>query len=62
MTPSKKDLKANKPLWVRALITALFIVLGIVIAFPIFSITYYSMVRTSGLPPLTGPFKELESG
>ena len=37
----------RKPLWKRTLLPAVFIGIGIVIAFPLFSITYYTMVRTS---------------
>jgi nitrate/TMAO reductase-like tetraheme cytochrome c subunit len=37
----------DKPFWKRAMNPAIFIIAGIIIAFPIFSITYYTMVRTS---------------
>ena len=41
----------KRPLWLRVLIKgwkpALFLALGLLIAFPVFSITYYTMVRTS---------------
>jgi len=36
-----------KPFWKRAVKPAALIILGIIIAFPIFSISYYTMVRTS---------------
>ena len=39
--------KRKKPAWRKILLPSIFIVLGIVIAFPIFSISYYTMVRTS---------------
>ena len=38
---------AKKPFWKRAIKPAIFIVIGIFIALPLFSITYYTMVRTS---------------
>ncbi|PIP37617.1 MAG: cytochrome C [Desulfobacterales bacterium CG23_combo_of_CG06-09_8_20_14_all_52_9] len=37
----------RKPLWKRGILPVLFIGIGIIIAFPLFSITYYTMVRTS---------------
>jgi len=37
----------RKPLWKRGILPILFIGIGIIIAFPLFSITYYTMVRTS---------------
>ena len=36
-----------KPFWKKAIKPAVLIIIGIIIAFPIFSITYYTMVRTS---------------
>jgi cytochrome c-type protein NapC/trimethylamine-N-oxide reductase cytochrome c-type subunit TorC len=36
-----------KPFWKKAIKPAALIILGIIIAFPVFSITYYTMVRTS---------------
>lgn len=44
---SRDSSGANKPLWKRAIKPAIFIAIGILIAFPLFSITYYTMVRTS---------------
>jgi cytochrome c-type protein NapC/trimethylamine-N-oxide reductase cytochrome c-type subunit TorC len=41
------SLTAKKPFWKRAIKPAIFIVIGILIALPLFSITYYTMVRTS---------------
>lgn len=38
---------AKKPFWKRAIKPAIFIVIGILVALPLFSITYYTMVRTS---------------
>jgi cytochrome c-type protein NapC/trimethylamine-N-oxide reductase cytochrome c-type subunit TorC len=38
---------AKKPFWKRVIKPAIFIVIGIFIALPLFSITYYTMVRTS---------------
>jgi cytochrome c nitrite reductase small subunit len=37
----------KKPFWKRTIKPAIFIVIGIFIALPLFSITYYTMVRTS---------------
>ena len=36
-----------KPFWKKAIKPAVLIIIGIIIAFPLFSITYYTMVRTS---------------
>jgi cytochrome c-type protein NapC/trimethylamine-N-oxide reductase cytochrome c-type subunit TorC len=38
---------AKTPLWRRSVKPFIFIAIGVIIAFPIFSITYYTMVRTS---------------
>ena len=38
---------AKKPFWKRAIKPAIFIALGILIAFPLFSMSYFTMVRTS---------------
>jgi len=38
---------AKKPFWKRAMKPAIFIALGILIAFPLFSMSYFTMVRTS---------------
>ena len=38
---------AKKPFWKRAIKPAVFIAIGIIIAFPLFSISYFTMVRTS---------------
>jgi cytochrome c-type protein NapC/trimethylamine-N-oxide reductase cytochrome c-type subunit TorC len=38
---------AKKPFWNRAIKPAVFIVVGILIAFPLFSMSYFTMVRTS---------------
>ncbi len=37
----------KKPFWKKAIKPAIFIALGILIAFPLFSISYFTMVRTS---------------
>ncbi len=37
----------KKPLWRRLILPAVFIGLGLILSFPVFSITYYTMVRTS---------------
>ncbi len=37
----------KKPLWKKAVKPAILITLGILIAFPLFSMSYYTMVRTS---------------
>jgi nitrate/TMAO reductase-like tetraheme cytochrome c subunit len=47
MKASKNAPATRKPTWRRLLKPALFITLGIIVAFPIFSISYYTMVRTS---------------
>jgi cytochrome c-type protein NapC/trimethylamine-N-oxide reductase cytochrome c-type subunit TorC len=39
--------KIKKPFWKIAIKPAIFVALGILIAFPLFSISYYTMVRTS---------------
>jgi cytochrome c nitrite reductase small subunit len=39
--------QTKKPAWRRAIRPVVFIVIGIVIAFPLFSMSYYTMVRTS---------------
>ena len=38
---------SNKSFWKRLIKPAIFIIIGIIIAFPLFSIGYYTMVRTS---------------
>ena len=38
---------AEKPFWKRAMKPAILIALGILIAFPLFSMSYFTMVRTS---------------
>jgi nitrate/TMAO reductase-like tetraheme cytochrome c subunit len=43
----KGNSAAKKPFWKRAIKPAFLISVGILIAFPLFSITYYTMVRTS---------------
>jgi len=46
-----KDLRGTtgnkKPFWKRMIRPVLYVALGIIIAFPLFSISYYTMVRTS---------------
>ncbi|NNL42844.1 MAG: cytochrome C [Desulfobacterales bacterium] len=37
----------KKPFWKKAIKPAILIILGILIAFPLFSMSYYTMVRTS---------------
>lgn len=37
----------KKPDWKKVVMPAVFIVVGIVISFPIFSVSYYTMIRTS---------------
>ncbi|MBT8357133.1 MAG: NapC/NirT family cytochrome c [Deltaproteobacteria bacterium] len=39
--------KIKKPFWKKAIKPAILIILGILIAFPLFSMSYYTMVRTS---------------
>lgn len=39
--------KRKKPVWRKVLLPGIFITIGIVIGFPIFSISYYTMIRTS---------------
>jgi len=43
----KGNSAAKKPFWKRVIKPAFLIAVGIFIAFPLFSITYYTMVRTS---------------
>ncbi|MGD9183426.1 MAG: NapC/NirT family cytochrome c, partial [Desulfobacterales bacterium] len=38
---------AKKPFWKRAIKPAIFVAIGILIAFPLFSMSYFTMVRTS---------------
>jgi len=47
MKAKKKTHAKPKPVWMRLLKPALLIALGIVVAFPLFSVSYYTMVRTS---------------
>jgi nitrate/TMAO reductase-like tetraheme cytochrome c subunit len=47
MKASKNAPGKPKPAWMRLLKPALFIALGVIVAFPLFSISYYTMVRTS---------------
>ena len=37
----------KKPAWKKAIKPAALVILGIIIAFPLFSMSYYTMVRTS---------------
>lgn len=50
----------QKPIWRKAVIPALLIGFGIVISFPIFSIFYYTMVRTS-TPQFCASCHEIQS-
>jgi nitrate/TMAO reductase-like tetraheme cytochrome c subunit len=43
----KGSSSAKKPFWKRAIKPAILIALGILIAFPLFSMSYFTMVRTS---------------
>lgn len=47
MKKSKDASKSAKPTWKKAVKPAIFIAIGIVIAFPLFSMSYFTMVRTS---------------
>jgi nitrate/TMAO reductase-like tetraheme cytochrome c subunit len=47
MKASKEAPAKPKPAWMRPLKPALFIAFGVIVAFPLFSISYYTMVRTS---------------
>jgi len=47
MSKSNGSLRDKKPVWKQAIRPAIYITIGIIIAFPIFSITYYTMVRTT---------------
>ncbi len=47
MEKTKSPSKGSKPAWKKFLLPAVLIALGIVISFPVFSISYYTMVRTS---------------
>ncbi len=52
--------KEKKPAWRRAFKPVVFIVIGIVIAFPLFSMSYYTMVRTS-TPEFCASCHEIQS-
>lgn len=45
--PDNKKTGGSRPIWKRMIKPVILITLGVLIAFPIFSITYYTMVRTS---------------
>jgi len=47
MKESKGVLKSTKPAWKKLIKPAILVSIGIVIAFPIFSMSYFTMVRTS---------------
>lgn len=47
MAEAKKASGRKMPVWKKTSKPALYILIGIIIAFPIFSITYYTMVRTT---------------
>ncbi|EFK06944.1 NapC/NirT cytochrome c family, N-terminal domain protein [delta proteobacterium NaphS2] len=47
MKPPRQTPKSKKPFPVKAIKTILLISLGILVAFPLFSMSYYTMVRTS---------------
>ena len=47
MKKSKDSSKSAKPAWKRFVKPAIFVAIGIVIAFPLFSMSYFTMVRTS---------------
>jgi cytochrome c nitrite reductase small subunit len=47
MKASKDASAKTKPAWTKFLKPAIFIAVGIIIAFPLFSISYYTMARTS---------------
>jgi len=44
---ARDALASSKPLWKKLIKPAIYVLIGILVAFPIFSITYYTMVRTS---------------
>jgi cytochrome c-type protein NapC/trimethylamine-N-oxide reductase cytochrome c-type subunit TorC len=39
--------EVKKPFWKKAIKPAIFIIIGVLIAFPLFSMSYFTMVRTS---------------
>lgn len=47
MSQSPTTRNPDKPFWKKHLKAAILIALGMVVAFPVFSISYYTMVRTS---------------
>ena len=47
MKDSKSFLKTTQPVWKKLIKPAILVSIGIVIAFPIFSMSYFTMVRTS---------------
>ena len=53
------DSGVKKPLWKKAIKPAIFIAIGILIAFPLFSMSYFTMVRTSS-PDFCGSCHEIK--
>ncbi|HBF43635.1 MAG TPA: cytochrome C, partial [Desulfobacteraceae bacterium] len=45
MKDSKSFLKTTQPVWKKLIKPAILVSIGIVIAFPIFSMSYFTMVR-----------------
>jgi len=44
---ARDALGSSKPVWKKLIKPAIYVLIGILVAFPLFSITYYTMVRTS---------------
>ncbi len=49
-----------RPLWKRIIKPAIYIAIGIAIAFPLFSMTYFTMVRTSTPPQFCASCHEIQ--
>ena len=56
---SERSSASQKPFWKKALKPAILIFIGILLAFPLFSMTYYTMVRTS-TPDFCGSCHEIK--
>ena len=60
MNEADRASQGKKPAWRRVIKPAVLIAIGIIIAFPLFSMTYYTMVRTS-TPQFCASCHEIQS-
>jgi cytochrome c nitrite reductase small subunit len=60
MKEADRASQGRNPAWRRAIKPVILIVIGIIIAFPLFSMTYYTMVRTS-TPEFCATCHEIQS-